>query len=121
MSEEATVEPNPAAITGKPALHPETNKNIGSMADAFREAMSEKPAEEPAPAVEAEAPAAEPEPAPAETELKESRSSKDFRLIKTERDEAKSKVNELMSQLAALEDAAPSEEFVRLRVSLISE
>ncbi len=117
MSEEATVEPNPAAISGNPALHPETNKNIGSMADAFREAMSEKPAAEPAPAVEAETPAAEPEPepAPVETEVKESRSSKDFRLIKAERDEAKSKVSELMSQLTALEDAAPSEEFEKLK------
>ena len=33
------VQAEPAAISGKPGLHPDTNKKISSMADAFRNAM----------------------------------------------------------------------------------
>lgn len=114
MSDETTVEPNPAAVKGNPSLDPETNKNIGSMADAFRQAMADDPqpaAPEPKP-VEVEA-TAEPEP---EVETKESRSSKDFKLIKQERDEWKTKYDEVNSKIADLEQAtAPTEELEKLR------
>ena len=39
MSKEATTEASPAAVVGNPSLLPETNQNISSMADAFKEAM----------------------------------------------------------------------------------
>jgi len=84
MSE--TVEANPAAITGKAGLLPETNKEISSMAEAFKAAMSEDPAPAEAPAEPTPEPEAKAEP---EAEVKESRSAKDFKLIKQERDEAK--------------------------------
>lgn len=116
MSDETAVEANPAAVSGNPSLHPETNKNIGSMADAFRQAMSNDPepaapAPEPEP-VEVEA-TSEPEP---EVETKESRSAKDFKLIKQERDEWKTKYDEINSKIADLEQAtAPTEELEKLR------
>jgi hypothetical protein len=68
-------------------------------------------APEPKP-VEVEA-TAEPEP---EVETKESRSSKDFKLIKQERDEWKTKYDEVNSKIADLEQAtAPTEELEKLR------
>ena len=112
MSEDATVEPNPAAVIGSPALHPETNKNIGTMAEAFRDAMADTPS--PPPEVDAEPAPAEPA-LDASEDVKESRSSKDFKLIKSERDEAKAKVSELMAKLTGLEESAPSEEFEKLK------
>lgn len=113
MSDETTVEPNPAAVQGNPTLHPETNKNIGSMADAFRQAMSDDPA--PAQAPEPEPIEAEADPEP-EVEAKESRSAKDFKLIKQERDEWKTKYDEISTKIADLEQAtAPTEELEKLR------
>ena len=101
MSE--TVEASPAAVTGKAGLLPETNKEISSMADAFKAAMSEDPAPAEAPAE----PAPEPEPtAEPEAEVKESRSAKDFKLIKQERDEAKAQIEQMQSKLTELEAAA---------------
>ena len=39
MSEDTIVEANPAATKGNPSLLQETNQNISSMADAFKQAM----------------------------------------------------------------------------------
>lgn len=121
MSDTA-VEPNPAAVTGRPSLHPETNKNIGSMADAFRRAMSDEPQPAPDPSPEpklepAPEPVAEVEPTETDgTEVKESRSAKDFKLIKQERDEAKARVAELLSQVSEFEaNSGVAEELEKLR------
>jgi len=111
---DTVAEPNPAAVTGNPSLHPDTNKNIGSMADAFKKAMSNEPKPEPA---------SEPTPAaePASVELdegdaRESRSAKDFKLIKQERDEAKARVAELLSQVSDYEaNTAVADELEKLR------
>ncbi len=105
MSEETTVEANPAAVQGNPNLRPETNKSISSMADAFKAAMSDDPA--PPAEVPAEVPAEAPVEVAAETaeEAKESRSSKDFKLIKQERDEAKSRIDQLTSKVSELEES----------------
>lgn len=117
MSDETTVEPNPAAIQGNPSLHPETNKNIGSMAAAFKQAMSEaKPtaAEQPEPPpepVEAESVDSDPD-----SESKESRSASDFKLIKQERDEWKTKFDELNSKYTDFDQATgASEELEKLK------
>ena len=107
MSEETTAEANPAAVQGKTGLLPETNKQIGSMADAFKQAMSNDPAppaQEEVASVESEAEV------PPTEDVKESRSAKDFKLIKQERDEAKSKIDSLTSQLSELKDATSTDE-----------
>ena len=101
MSE--TVEASPAAVTGKAGLLPETNKEISSMADAFKAAMSEDPAPAETPAETAPEPEATAEP---EAEVKESRSAKDFKLIKQERDEAKAQIEQMQAKLTELEAAA---------------
>ena len=105
MSEETAVESNPAAVKGNPSLRPETNDSIASMADAFKAAMSDDPA--PPAEVPAEVPAEAPVEVVAETaeEAKESRSSKDFKLIKQERDEAKARIDELTSKVSELEES----------------
>lgn len=102
MSEETTAEVNPAAIQGKAGLLPETNKHIGSMADAFKEAMSSDPAPPVATEEVNAAPEAETESTPPLEEAKESRSSKDFKLIKQERDEAKTQIESLKFELKGL-------------------
>lgn len=119
MSEEATtVEASPAASSGNPSLLPETNKNISSMADAFKQAMGN----DPVPPTEEET-LAEPEKttsSPAEEaaveEQKESRSSKDFKLIKQERDEARKRNEEMSARISELEEKSlNTEEFDRLK------
>ena len=117
MSEETVVEANPAAIQGKTGLLPETNKHIGSMADAFKAAMSDDPSPAPAgePAADAVETPTETAPAPAE-EAKESRSAKDFKLIKQERDEAKGRIDELVAKVSELESStSPAEDYDRLK------
>lgn len=109
---DTVAEPNPAAVTGNPSLHPDTNKNIGSMADAFRRAMSDEPKPAPDPAPVAEPASVEPD----DGDAKESRSAKDFKLIKQERDEAKARVAELLSQVSDYEaNTAVAEELEKLR------
>ena len=104
MSE--TVEASPAAVTGKAGLLPETNKEISSMADAFKAAMFEDPAPAETPAETPAEPAPEPEvKAEPEAEVKESRSAKDFKLIKQERDEAKAQIEQMQAKLTELEAA----------------
>lgn len=112
-----TAEPKVANPGG---LRPETHKAIGSMADAFRAAMSDDPAPAAEPAQEEpkavepqpEPPAPEPQPVE-ETEAKESRSSKDFKAIKGERDEWKSKYEELNGRYE--ESQGSSEEYDKLK------
>ena len=116
MSEDTIVEANPAATKGNPSLLQETNQNISSMADAFKQAMGS----DPAPAEEA-APAESEEPPPPAEEVEaeakaESRSSKDFKLIKQERDEAKRRIEELSGKVSELEEkASSSDEYDRLK------
>jgi hypothetical protein len=118
MSNE-TAEPTVANPGG---LRPETQQAIGSMADAFRAAMSGDPKPTPEPAQEepkaaeppAPAPAPAPEPQPVEeTEVKESPSSKDFKAIKNERDEWRTKFEELSGRYE--ESQGSSEEYEKLK------
>ena len=124
MSKEATTEASPAAVVGNPSLLPETNQNISSMADAFKQAMGSETAaapDESAPPPPADPPPEEaavespPEEAAADTK-KESRSAKDFKLIKQERDEARRQTEEMSAKLAELEDqSSRMEEYDRLK------
>jgi len=103
MDDNATVE---TELAGPGTLHPETQKSIGSMSDKFREAMSDSepkqddtPPPKPVETTNQEdqgSQAAEPE--------KESRSAKDFKLIKQERDEAKKLAEELKAKSAEMEE-----------------
>lgn len=98
-------------------LHPDTHKNISSMADAFKSAMGNQTQPKPEPKA---APEPEPEPAaaadePVDTvqdsdESSESRSARDFKRLKQERDEAKARVAELLSQVSSFEDNASAAE-----------
>ena len=114
MSEDTLTKANPAASTGNPSLLAETNENITSMADAFKQAMSS----DPAPAAEPAEPA-EPEPAadpPAAEGKTESKSSKDFKLIKQERDEARKQIEEMQGKVSELElKTSSSEEYETLK------
>jgi len=117
MSEDTVAEANPAANQGNSGLLPETNKHITSMADAFKEAMGSTPAAEtPAESTEP-AETTPPEPAePAAEEKAESRSSKDFKLIKQERDEARKQLEEMGGKVSELElKTSSSEEYEQLK------
>jgi len=112
------VQAEPAAISGKPGLHPDTNKKISSMADAFRNAMKGTEAPSPKAAEPADTSKQSAEPAGNDdislddskstdsaqaNEKPVSRSAADFKLIKQERDAAKQQVAELMSKLSDFE------------------
>ena len=111
MSEETLTEASPAAVKGNPSLLAETNDNITSMADAFKQAMSS----DPAPAAEPAEPEPAADPPPAE-DKPESRSSKDFKLIKQERDEARRQIEEMQGKVSELEmKASTTEEYDSLK------
>lgn len=111
MSEDTLTKANPAAATGNPSLLTETNENITSMADAFKQAMSS----DPSPAAEPVEPTPPADPPLAEGKT-ESKSSKDFKLIKQERDEARSKMEEMQSKLSDLEmKTSSTEEYETLK------
>lgn len=123
-----------AAISGKPGLHPDTNKNISSMADAFRNAMK---GTELQPQQKAEPkPQSQPDPELVDNDGDEaikadntkdtdvspdkdkpvSRSAADFKLIKQERDAAKQQVAELLSKLSNYEGLeGVKEEYSKLK------
>lgn len=116
MSEENTSKEAPLRSESGP-LHPESGDAVSSMAQAFRNAMkgsqsepvAEKPAPEPAEVLEES-------PEPQGADSKESRSAKDFKLIKQERDEWRAKFDELTSKYDSLEQSqASSEEFEKLK------
>lgn len=84
----------------KPSEEPDQEKT--SFAEAFEKALNDEPIE----VVEDKEPEPEAEPeAEAEPETKESRSAKDFKTIKEDRDSYKSQLDELKTKLSTLENS----------------
>ena len=102
------------SLTGPGTLHPDTQKNIGSMSARFKSAMGDGPPATPPATPPADPPADPPATPPADppatppTEdatppAKESRSSQDFKIIKKDRDEQRARAEEAAGKLADLE------------------
>ena len=111
MSDNTETKEAPVIQGENPELTPATQ----SIADKFREAMSSAPESKPEPATPAPVEAA-PEPATEPEEKPVSRSAKDFKLIKQERDEAKVRAAELLSQVSDLEQyKSVNDEYQKLK------